>query len=75
MANHKVVSLIVIIIIVAVVAVIGLLLGTEGITGATVADTITCNDDSDCNDRIKATTDTCKNPGTIHSLCVNKPTN
>ncbi len=33
---------------------------------------IACYDDSDCDDRISATADVCKNPGTEFSLCVNK---
>ena len=65
----------VVVAVVVVVAVFGLLMGSSGITGAVVGvkGDIACYDNSDCNDRIPATEDTCKNPGTIGSLCVNKP--
>ncbi len=43
-----------------------------GIAGAGVAKNIACFEDKDCNDHIAATEDTCKNPGTARSLCVNK---
>ena len=74
MIDHKYVSLLVVVAVVVVVAVIGLLMGTSGITGAAVGVAgVACYDDSDCDDGIAATEDICKNPGTIGSLCVNKP--
>lgn len=72
MVDHRYISLLVVVAVVVLVAVIGLLMGTNGITGAAVAG-VACYDDADCNDGIAATEDTCKNPGTIGSLCVNKP--
>ncbi|MEK6951291.1 MAG: hypothetical protein AABX13_06230 [Nanoarchaeota archaeon] len=33
---------------------------------------IACSEQEDCDDRISATTDLCKNPGTEFSLCVNR---
>ncbi len=36
---------------------------------------IACYDDQDCDDRMAATEDTCKNPGTEFSLCVNQRKN
>lgn len=33
---------------------------------------VACYDDSDCDDRISATADVCKNPGTEFSICVNR---
>ena len=72
MVDQKIVSLLVVVAVVVIVAVIGLLMGTNGITGAAVAQ-YACYDDADCNDGITATQDTCKNPGTIGSLCITKP--
>ena len=70
----KVKSMLLVIALVAVVGVVGLLMSNqEGITGGAVANTIACYEDSDCDDRIGATEDLCKNPGTEYSLCVNKP--
>jgi hypothetical protein len=58
-----------------ILVVVGVLMGKgDGITGSAVAvGNIACYDDSDCNDRIEATKDVCKNPGTDFSLCVNRP--
>lgn len=33
---------------------------------------ISCYNDLDCDDRMDATSDICRNPGTRYSLCVNK---
>lgn len=33
---------------------------------------IACYEHSDCDDRISATADVCKNPGTEFSICVNR---
>ena len=53
---------------------VGLFLGfNQSIVGGSVAKTVACKDNSDCNDWISATQDICRNPGTISSLCVNKP--
>ena len=53
---------------------IGIFMGfNQSIVGSTVAGSIACYEDKDCNDRITATQDICRNPGTINSLCVNKP--
>jgi len=74
MVDHRYISLLVVVAVVVIVAVIGMLMGTSGITGATVGvGGVACYSNSDCNDGITATEDTCKNPGTIGSLCINKP--
>lgn len=53
---------------------IGLFLGfNQSIVGSTVAKSVACMSNKDCDDRITATQDICRNPGTINSLCVNKP--
>ena len=72
--NHKIKSLILIFVFVAMIAIIGLLVGQGGITGAsTTAHSIACFEDADCDDKISATEDICKNPATEYALCVNKP--
>tara|TARA_Y100000034_G_scaffold14502_1_gene15163 strand:- start:515 stop:685 length:171 start_codon:yes stop_codon:yes gene_type:complete len=55
-----------------VVAIVGLMVGQEGLTGATTTKTIACYDHNDCDDKSQYTEDTCKNPGTEHSICINK---
>ena len=55
-----------------VISIMGILVGTDGsITGSTVVGNIACFENSDCNDRIEATEDICRNPDTEYSLCVN----
>ncbi|MBI2146262.1 hypothetical protein HYU22_02910 [Candidatus Woesearchaeota archaeon] len=71
--HHTLRSIIVILVLVGVVVALGVVVGTGGITGGTVADTIACYNNDDCDDKIAATEDICKNPGTISSLCVNRP--
>ncbi len=73
--HHTLRSIIVILVLLGIVIALGIVVGTEGITGATVADTISCYNHEDCDDKIAATEDICKNPGTIGSLCINRPKN
>ncbi|MFH1276718.1 MAG: hypothetical protein ABIH82_06420 [Candidatus Woesearchaeota archaeon] len=72
MVDHKVKSVIVILVLVIAVGVVGLIAG-NGMTGGAIINTVACYDHADCNDNIAVTEDVCKNPGTIHSLCVNRP--
>ena len=71
--HHTVRTFIVILVLVGIVVALGIVVGTNGITGGTVVNTIACYNNDDCNDQISATEDICKNPGTIGSLCVNRP--
>lgn len=71
---HKIKSTVYILILVALLIGMGFLVRNgSGMSGATTADTIACYEDTDCDDRIEATIDLCLNPGTISSLCVNRP--
>lgn len=71
---HRIKSAIVILVLVGILVAIGFMVGKEGrITGAAIANGVACFEDKDCNDRIAATQDVCRNPGTVYSLCVNKP--
>ncbi len=69
---YKFKSLIVVLILVSIMAVIGIMVSKGSITGASVANTISCYNNQDCDDHIQKTEDICKNPGTINSICVNK---
>ncbi len=71
--HHALRSIIAIIVLVLIVVALGVLVGKSGITGGTVVDTIACYDHADCDDQIAATDDVCKNPGTLSSLCINRP--
>ena len=72
--DHRIKSGLIIIMLVGVMVAIGFFLGfNQSIVGSSVAQTVACRDSSDCDDRITATKDICRNPGTINSLCVNKP--
>ncbi len=70
--NYKIKSLLLVLFLIMVVAVVGVLVGQEGLTGASTAKTIACYDHNDCDDKSQYTEDTCKNPGTEHSICINK---
>ncbi len=71
--NHTTKYLLLTLVLILLVAVIGVLIGQEGLTGATISQITACYNDEDCNDRSPNTLDTCKNPGTEYSLCVNRP--
>jgi len=72
---HRIKSAIYILILVGIVVAIGLVISNKSgsLTGAIIGPTIACYDNADCNDRIDATKDLCLDPGTINSLCVNRP--
>lgn len=71
---YRVKSFALIVLLIGAIVVVGLMMSNEeGITGGMVAKTIACYDHKDCDDRIEATKDICKNPGTKFSLCVNQP--
>ncbi|MBI2112648.1 hypothetical protein HYT52_03890 [Candidatus Woesearchaeota archaeon] len=73
--DHRLKSLLVVLTLVLAAGFIGLVAGNGGITGGAITNTIACYEHKDCNDNIQATEDICKNPGTLNSLCINKPTN
>lgn len=71
--HHNIKLVAVVTVLLVIVVSLGILVSKGGgIAGAGVAKNIACFEDKDCNDHITATEDTCKNPGTAHSLCVNK---
>ena len=71
--NHTTKYLLLTMVLILLVVIVGVLIGQEGLTGATISQITSCYNDEDCNDRSSNTVDTCKNPGTEYSLCVNKP--
>ena len=72
--DYRIRSALFFVLFVGVMVAVGLFLGfNQSIVGGSVAKTVACKDNSDCNDWISATQDICRNPGTISSLCVNKP--
>lgn len=72
--EHKIKSMMLIIVLIIIIAVVGVLVSNEnGITSGSVVKTISCYQDSDCDDRMSETKDICKNSGTEYSLCVNRP--
>ncbi len=71
--DHRIKSWLIVILFIVIMVGIGFLLGSnQSIVGGSVVKTVACSDNSDCDDRISATEDICRNPGTINSLCVNK---
>ena len=71
--HHSLKLVAVVTVLILVVVSLGILVSKGGgIAGAGVAKNIACFENTDCDDHIAATEDTCKNPGTAHSLCVNK---
>jgi len=71
--NYTIKYLLLTLVLILLVVVVGILIGPEGLTGASTSQITVCYNDEDCNDRIPNTEDICKNPGTEYSLCVNKP--
>lgn len=72
--DYRIKSGLIVLLFVGVMISIGLFLGfNQSIVGSSVAKTVACVSSKDCDDRITATEDICRNPGTINSLCVNKP--
>jgi len=74
--NYKIKSAITIAIMLTIMVTVGFLanLFQGGITGGVVGvDTVACNTNVDCNDKIACTIDSCKNPGSELSFCVNTP--
>ena len=70
--NYKSVALIVVLL--SIIVALGLVVSKQGgLTGAVTAKTVACSVNSDCDDKIAGTDDVCKNPGTVDSLCFNKP--
>jgi len=66
----------VIVALLVVIGVLGLVVSQEGgLTGGVVANSIACQDNRDCDDKIEGTEDICRSPGTINALCVNRPRN
>lgn len=71
--NHKHKVFILGFTLIAIMVSIGFLINIDGsITGSSVVDQVACYEDTDCDDRISATKDICRNPGTVYSLCINK---
>lgn len=70
--HHKIKSVLMILLLVGIMVILSLFIGSGGITGSTVVNTIACYQHSDCDDRLEKTEDLCRNPGTKYSLCVNK---
>ena len=70
--KHTTLMLITVLVLLGTVAIIGLFIGQDGIT-ASFVETVACYKDADCDDQIPAKEDMCRNPGTAHSVCVNKP--
>jgi hypothetical protein len=71
---HKAKSAAFIFVLVGICVAIGFIVRDEmSISGATVANTIACYNNSDCNDHIEATEDLCLSAGTPSALCVNRP--
>jgi len=76
MVEHNLKSVLVIIVLLGLVVGMALVLGRgASLTGSAVAKTVACYTDSDCDDRISATDDTCQNAGTDSALCFNRPKN
>ncbi|MBT3814002.1 hypothetical protein HOE37_05490 [Candidatus Woesearchaeota archaeon] len=67
-------TILIIAIVIAVIAIVSLTVSTT-ITGGTIIKKVSCYDKDDCNDHNEATEDSCKNPATEYSLCINKPVN
>lgn len=65
-------TILIIAVVIAVVALVSLTISST-ITGGTIIKKVSCYDKDDCNDHNEETEDSCKNPGTANSLCVNKP--
>ncbi len=60
-------------ILLTLVTMLGIAVGTNGsLTGATATYQIVCSSDEDCDDGIHGTEDTCRNPGSEYSLCINR---
>lgn len=72
--NYKVKSALTIGAIVIIMLTVGLLVNKfqGGITGA-ITTAAACSANSDCNDGITCTIDSCKNPGVETAFCVNTP--
>ena len=71
--DYRIKSVLLILLFVAILVGVGLFLGfNQSIVGGSVAKTVVCKTNKDCNDWITATEDICRNPGTINSLCINK---
>lgn len=73
MMDYKTKSIITVAILLTVITIAGLLISQgDNLTGAFIS-SVACYDDADCNDKIDATIDICKNPGTSRALCINRP--
>ena len=71
--DYRIKSILIVLLFIGVMVAIGMFLGfNQSIVGATVAKSVACENNKDCNDWISVTEDICRNPGTINSLCVNK---
>tara|TARA_Y100000310_G_scaffold313062_1_gene360985 strand:+ start:245 stop:469 length:225 start_codon:yes stop_codon:yes gene_type:complete len=70
--NYKIKSALLVLFLVSLVVFVGVMVGQEGLTGASTVKTVACHDHADCNDKISQTEDVCKNPGTEFSICINK---
>jgi len=74
MIGHKTKSTLLIILLAGIMILIGVFASfNEGITGGTIAESVVCYEDLDCNDKLERTVDICRNPGTEYSICINKP--
>lgn len=64
-----------IVLLITIIVFMGVLTGKGGmtvVTGGLVTDQVDCYNNLECNDQISSTEDSCRNPGTIYSSCVNK---
>ena len=66
----------IIVVLLVMLGALGFVVSQEGgLTGGVVANSIACQDNSDCDDKIEGTEDICRSPGTINAICVNRPRN
>ena len=73
--NYKIKSVVTVAAIVVIMVTVGILVNyfQGGITGDIVGGGVACDSAESCSDGVMCTIDSCKNPGTDLSFCVNTP--
>jgi|GEM_PF-4477412 len=73
--DYKIKSALTIAVILVIMVTVGVLVNKfqGGITGGAITGGVACSSNGECNDGIICTIDSCKNPGTEGSFCVNTP--